>query len=137
MIISNLNKKWKEFNEERETEGLPPIPFDKWVKEYNRPNPLFHSIEYLGLDREGPNWGTRNKQELMRRMLEYLSSWRKGSYDEWRHKLSNRLGLSPRTVKENYLDPLIKENIITRNGSQLEFTGPPEEEHPDDQDEER
>jgi hypothetical protein len=40
-------------------------------------------------------------------------------------------------VKENYLDPLINEKIITRNGSQLEFTGPPEEEQSDDQDEKR
>lgn len=63
----------------------------------------------------------------MKRTLYYASEWKTGSYSEWKSKLSNRLGLRPRTVKENYLDPLIKEGIIRKVGSQLSFVGPPEE----------
>ena len=62
----------------------------------------------------------------MKRTLYYISSWGTGSYKSWISKLSIRLGLAKRIVKDNYLDPLIEEGIISKAGSQLRFIGPPE-----------
>lgn len=84
-------------------------------------------IEYLGLDKEGPNRGTRNKQELMKRTLTYVSEWKEGDYNDWISRLSIRLGTTTRTTKENYLDPLISEGIISRAGHQVAFKGAPTE----------
>lgn len=86
------------------------------------------------MDREGPNWGTRNKKELMKRALRYISEWQTGAYDEWKAMLCNRLGLTGRTVKDNYLDPLIREGIIVQTGDQLFFKGP-QEDQSDEQEE--
>ena len=119
--------KWLKFNEDREKKGLKIIPYKKWLEEHYGNDIINNSIKYLDLNREGPNWGTKNKQELMVRTLYYTSGWGTGSKDEWISKLSNRLGLAPRTVKENYLNPLIKEGIIKQAGSQLYFVGPPED----------
>ena len=125
--MSNLNDKWTKFNDDRVSKRLSTISFEEWFTEYYRKDLVTNSIKYLDLDREGPNWGTKNKQELMKRTLYYISNWRYGSSDLWVSKLSNRLGLTPRTVRENYLDPLIKEGLIAKAGSQLHFAGPPEE----------
>ena len=51
-----------------------------------------------------------------------------GVFDEWNAMLSIRLGLTGRTVRDNYLEPLIKEGIIAQTGDQLFFRGPPEDE---------
>ena len=59
--------------------------------------------------------------------IELLAKWGTGEKIKWVSKLCNRLGLTPRTVKENYLHPLIQESIVVRKGSQLYFVGPPEE----------
>lgn len=124
---SDLNQKWSKFNEDRESKELSPIPFLEWFKKHYEKNPFSNSIKYLELDKEGPNRGTKNKQELMKRILTHIYNWGTGGYDEWISKLSIRLGLAPRTVKENYLNPLIKEGIIKQTDSQLYFVGPPED----------
>ena len=119
-------EKYAEENEERVKKGLPTLPYEAWLKEQGQSDLVAKSIEYLDLDRVGPNRGTNNKLELMKRTLYYISSWGTGSVKLWIYKLSNRLGLAPRTVKDNYLNPLIEEGIIEKNGSQLHFVGPPE-----------
>jgi len=121
-------EKYAEENDDRAKKGLPPIPYEEWCKEQDKRDPVTKSIEYLDLDREGPNRGTNNKLELMKRVLYYISAWGTGSYKEWINKLSIRLGLAPRTVKDNYLHPLIEEGIIAKDGSLLRFVGPPENE---------
>lgn len=108
--------KFADCNEERAKEGLPPIPYDEWLKEQKQRDPVLKSIEYLDLDRVGPNRGTNNKLELMKRTLYYISSWGTGSQRSWISKLSIRLGLAPRTVKDNYLRPLIEEGARARCG---------------------
>ena len=117
-------EKWVKNNEDRNKEGLPTISYEDWLNEHSH-SQVTEVIKYLDLDRAGPNWGTRNKQELMKRLLYYISSWGIGSPDEWVSKLSTRLGLSPRTVKENYFIPLIKEGILDEIGSQIHFIGIP------------
>lgn len=83
-------------------------------------------VAFLDLDAETPNVGTRNKMRLMIRTLAYLKQWKSGSYDEWVARLSVRLNVSVRTVRDNYLDPLISEGIVKRLGSKLVFKGLPE-----------
>lgn len=124
-MITSKTQQFAKANEDRKRKGLPPIPYGDWEKEQLHSR-VSEVIKYLDLDREGPNRGTRNKQELMKRLLYYVSAWGEGSYDEWISKLGTRLGLSPRTVRENYINPLIKDCIIKREGSQLLFVGVPE-----------
>jgi len=124
--LSKLNEKWMQFNKEREETGLEPVTFEEWFK-HERENKARWTIKYLGYDREAPNWGTKNKQEIMKRAIHYFAEWKSGLYDQWVNKLCNRLCLTPRTVKSNYLDPLIFEGIITRDNDFIVFKGPPEE----------
>jgi len=80
-------------------------------------------IKHLDLDKESLNIGTKNKQRLMERTISYVAKWHEGTYDAWIKRLSIRLNISTRTVRENYLDPLISEGIIKRIGSELAFVG--------------
>ena len=119
-------EKFVEENEERTKQGLPKFSYEEWLGEQDQSGLVEKCIQYLDLDRVGPNRGTNNKLELMKRTLLYIASWGKGSEKSWTNKLSIRLGLAPRTVKDNYLGPLIEEGIISKVGSQLRFVGPPE-----------
>jgi len=119
-------EKFAEENDERVKKGLPTISYEEWRKEQGQSDIVARCIEYLDLDRLGPNRGTNNKLELTKNTLYYISAWETGSYRSWAFKLSIRLGLAPRTVKDNYLRPLIEEGIIRKDGSQLRFVGPPE-----------
>ena len=105
--------------------NLSDVARKLWLRNHMNEG-VIRCIEYLDLDKEGPNQGTKNKQELTIRLLAYLSEWKEGSYSEWKSKLATRLCITPRTVKENYLDPLIREGIIGRVGSRVSFIGPPE-----------
>ena len=125
--MTDLYKKWEKFNEDRISKGKTTIPFEKWIREYYTKNPVFKTIKYLELNKECPNFGTKNKNELMKRMITTIFEWTSGTESEWRSKLSIRLNLSTRTVRENYLNPLIEEGIIVKIGSILYFVGPPEE----------
>ena len=102
-----------------------------WLKNTLNPK-VFECIEYLDLDKEGPNRGTKNKQELTIRVLEYVSKWGEGSYPDWKSRIATRLGLSPRAVKENYLDPLIREGIVGRVGHNVFFNGAPKSDSSED-----
>ena len=119
-------EKYAEYNEKRVKQGLPTIPYKEWLKEQGHSDLVAKCIVYLDLDRVGPNRGTNNKLDLTIRTLYYTSSWGTGSYRKWIFKLSLRLGLGPRTVKDNYLRPLIEEGIIRKVGSRVSFVGPPE-----------
>ena len=92
-------------------------------------------IKYLDLDKEGPNRGTKNKQDLMIRTLQYLFKWKEGTYNNWYRRLANRLGISPRTARYNYLDPLVSEGIVGKVGHSVFWVGvqqpKPSEEAPD------
>jgi len=127
--MMSKTKKFAEYNDDRAKKGLPPIPYKEWRKEQDQKETVSMSIEYLDLDRVGYNRGTNNKLELMKSVLYYTYGWETGSYKEWINKLSIRLGLAPRTVKENYLHPLIEEGIIVKDGSLLRFVGPPEKDN--------
>ncbi len=93
---------------------------------------VYECIIYLDLDIEGPNRGTKNKQDLMVRVIEYVAEWKEGSYPTWRSMLATRLGLSTRGVCENYLDPLIREHIIDRAGQKVYFNGAPKTDSEED-----
>ena len=121
-------EKYAKHNEERVKKGLPKITYEEWLKKKDQSDIVAKCIEYLDLNRVGPNRGTNNKLELMKNTLYYISAWGMGNYKSWINKLSIRLGLTPRTVKDNYLHPLIEEGIIAKDGSQLRFVGPPENE---------
>ena len=97
---------------------------DNWLKNTLSPE-VYDCIKFLDLDKEGPNRGTKNKQDLMIRTLQYISEWKEGIYEDWRSKLANRLGVTPRTIKENYLDPLIREGIVGKVGPKVFFNGVP------------
>ena len=127
--MMSKTKKFAEYNDDIAKKGLPPIPYEEWCKNQDKRELIKKSIEYLDLDRVGPNRGTNNKLELMKSVLYYISAWETGSYKSWTNKLSIRLGLAPRTVKDNYLHPLIEEGIIAKDGSLLRFVGPPENEN--------
>lgn len=121
------SEKFVRFNEDRIKKGLPPLPYEVWLKEHYKGRSAQPTIKYLGLERGGPNRGTKNKQELMIQTIELLAKWGAGEKIKWVSMLCNRLGLTPRTVRENYLDPLIQESIIVKIGSKLYFVGPPVE----------
>jgi len=98
------------------------------IKKNNpKENEVFKIIKYLDLNIENPNIGTKNKQRLMERTLGYMKNWQTGAYEEWINRLSLRLNVTVRTVRENYVDPLISEGIIKKIGSQIVFVGIPEE----------
>jgi len=63
----------------------------------------------------------------MERTLAYMKKWQTGTYDEWKNRLSLRLNLTVRTVRDNYVDPLICEGIVKKIGSQVVFVGIPDE----------
>ena len=94
----------------------------KWL-ESQYPREVFECIRYLDLDKEGPNRGTKNKQELMVRTLGYLFEWKEGKYNDWIKRLANRLSVSTRTAKDNYLDPLISEGIVSRVSHKVFWVG--------------
>ena len=93
---------------------------------------VYECVEYLDLHKEGPNRGTKNKQELMIRTLEYLHNWNEGIYNDWIRKLANRLSVTPRTVRDNYLDPIISEGIVGRVGHKVHFNGVPKSDSSED-----
>lgn len=84
-------------------------------------------LDYLGLDGENPNIGTRNKQVIMTKVLYCLQKWKTGQYYNWIRRLSLRLNLSVRTTRENYIDPLIAEGIIREDKGELTFVGIPKD----------
>jgi len=84
-------------------------------------------VKHLGLNEATPNTGTKNKRDLMERALTILREWKTGTAEEWTNRLSLRLNVSPRTAKDNYIDPLIFEGIIKRVNSRLVFVGLPNE----------
>lgn len=104
---------------------MPPNKLQR-SKDTNQ-NEVNKIIKYLDLNIENPNIGTKNKQRLMERTLSYLKKWQTGSYEEWINRLSLRLNLTVRTVRENYVDPLISEGIVKKVSSQVVFVGIPEE----------
>jgi len=113
------NPEWEQFNKEREEQGKKPVSFEVWFRNY-KDNRVRRCFKYLGLDIDSPNYGTRNKQELTRRAINLVAEWRQGEYDQWVNLLGIRLGLSSRTVVNNYLNPLItnggkKRCLETRN----------------------
>lgn len=127
---TNQNTRWKQFNEQRKTNGLSPLTFEDWFTQHYRNMShvnVTEIIKYLDLDIDNPNIGTKNKQRLMERALTYMKHWRIGTYTEWRDRLSLRLNVTVRTVRENYLDPLITEGIIKRTGSYVTFQGMPQD----------
>lgn len=95
-------------------------------KSHEKDVALRNIIKYLDLSSGTPNIGTRNKRILMERTLVYLVEWHSGTYDEWINRLSLRLNLTVRTVRENYVDPLISEGIVRKTGSQVVFVGIPD-----------
>jgi len=124
----NKHPEWEQFNKERKKQGKQPVSFEDWFR-YYKDNRVRKCIKYLGLDIDSPNYGTRNKQELTRRTINLIADWRQGEYDKWVNLLSIRLGLSSRTVVNNYLNPLIKIGIILQRGNHLVFNGIPTEEN--------
>lgn len=84
-------------------------------------------IDYLGLNSGGLNIDAMNKQIQMKRTLAYMKKWHKGTYNEWINRLSLRMNMTVRTVRENYVDPLISEGIVQKTGSQVVFVGIPDE----------
>lgn len=99
----------------------------KFFEKYDARADVIKIIKYLDLNLENPNVGTRNKQRLMERTLAYMKKWHTGTYDEWINRLSLRLNVTVRTVRENYIDPLISEGIVKKMGSLLVFVGIPDE----------
>ncbi|MHA1974137.1 MAG: hypothetical protein ACTSW1_14155 [Candidatus Hodarchaeales archaeon] len=115
---------WEQFNKEREKQGKKPVSFEDWFRNY-KDRRVQECIKYLGLDIQAPNYGTRNKQELMKQVISLTAKWDRGSYDKWVNLLSIRLGLQHRKVKQNYLQPLIGVGILLRHGNYVVFNGLP------------
>lgn len=83
-------------------------------------------IDYLELKADTPLTGIRARQQLMKKCVIYTAKWKTGTYKEWLNRLSLKLGLSPRTTRERYLNLLIEEGIVRENADgDLVFVGVP------------
>ena len=99
----------------------------RFSEKYDRRTNIVEIIKHLGLDSENPNIGTKNKQRLMVKALTLLKMWKTCNYDNGINRLSLRLNMTVRTIRENYIDPLISEGILRKTGSQIVFVGIPDE----------
>lgn len=100
---------------------------EKFKKEYESKTNIEEIMNYLGLNSQNPNMGTKNKRVLMEKALILLKQYNNLENDVVIGRLSLRLNLTVRTVRENYVEPLICEGIIVSVGSKLFFKGIPEE----------
>ena len=74
------------------------------------PEEIIEVLTYLGrneLDAQG-----QVKDRHLGQVLIYAQMWKKGSIQELINRLTIRLGISSRYIKENYVQPLITEHII-------------------------
>lgn len=80
---------------------------------------------FLGLDNADKR--LRLKADITKTTLFLTSKWKKGIKSEWISKIANRTCVSTRKIRENYIEPLIDEDILreTRDGY-IEFVGLPE-----------
>jgi hypothetical protein len=80
---------------------------------------------FIGVDDDNPNMGTKAKRNLFTKVLEFCISNKEGSYSGWVGLLSMRFNMSVRTVKENYIEPLIDLGILDRNSNKIRYLGVP------------
>lgn len=66
------------------------------------------------------------KADLMKKIISLTMQWKEGYEAEWIDKLANRCSLSIRKIRENYLDSLATDGILTRRGGYLTFVGLPD-----------
>jgi hypothetical protein len=100
---------------------------EAYEKDKQKDEEILNVFEYLEVDAECPNAGTKARQSLMKKAVVLMQSWKTGTYREWLYRLSLKLNLNPRNVRESYLSPLIAEGIIDENNGQLRFVGIPKE----------
>ena len=100
---------------------------EAYEKDMQKDEEILNVFEYLEVDAECPNAGTKARQSLMKKAVVLMQSWKTGTYREWLYRLSLKLNLNPRNVRESYLSPLIAEGIIDENNGQLRFAGIPKE----------
>lgn len=82
-------------------------------------------LSFIGVDDDNPNMGTKAKRNLFTKVLEFCISSKEGSYSSWVGLLSMRFNMSVRTVKENYIEPLIDLGILDRNSNKIRYLGVP------------
>ena len=86
-------------------------------------------LNYIGVDDDNPNMGTKAKRNLLTKVLEYCIASESGNYNNWVGMISMKLNMSVRTVKENYIEPLISANILYRNDNSIRYLGVPVKEN--------
>ena len=125
--LSTIRDKWMKSKIENEKKGLPVKDMDRWYKEDYKESEIERCIDYLNLNSSSPNRGTESKKEITKEVLRFIYFWNGGNYVDVTNKLSTRLGLTPRTIRENYLEPLRKEGIIRVEDSRIVWVGQKEE----------
>jgi len=98
---------------------------EAYERDMDKEEAILDVFEYLDLNADCPNAGTRARQTLMKRAIVLIKEMDKGTYLEWLYRLSLKLNLNPRNVRESYLSPLIAEGIIKEVNGQLSFVGIP------------
>lgn len=86
-------------------------------------------LNYIGVDDDNPNMGTKAKRNLLTKILEFCINSGSGNYNSWVGLISIRFNMSVRTVKENYIEPLITANILNRDNNVIRYLGIPVKEN--------
>jgi hypothetical protein len=99
-----------------------------YEKDMNEDEELEEIRNYLGLNSDTPNVGTRTRQVLMEIAVKLCRKWKTGTFKEWLYWLSLKLNLNVRNVKENYLFVLLETGIIQNKDGMLQYVGMPKKE---------
>jgi predicted transcriptional regulator len=83
---------------------------------------------FLGFDKI-TNKRLKAKADIMKKVLTYCSEWKSGNEKQWIDRLANRTCVSPRKIREDYIDPLVSEGILEKTSEgNICFTGLPKTE---------
>jgi len=113
-VENKKKQKHEPLNPEEERTRTRDMDIDEQIRDV---------IDYLELNADTPLTGIRARQQLMKKCVIYTAKWGTGTHKEWLNRLSLKLGLSPRTTRERYLNLLIDEGIIKEINGQLVFVG--------------
>src|SRR3989337_1066595 len=69
------------------------------------------------------------KAEIMKKVIRLTSKWKNGDKNQWINLLATRTCVSTRKIREDYVQPLISDGILTETGQGIiQFIGLPKKE---------
>jgi hypothetical protein len=95
------------------------------TKEGTEEDELDKIFDYLGLNTISDQ-RLKLKANIMKKVIYLCQQWRDGNEGDWIDRIANRTCVSTRKIREDYIDPLVTDEVLERAGNGLiRFAGLP------------